>query len=71
MRPTVDQVKWIRDTLRECRALRDDIDSDGQNDLGAALTDAGRGLEDALGMIEGGRHGQVLGSHSLGKIKRQ
>jgi len=67
MLPTVDQERWIRATLRECRALKAVIDSDGENDLGGALSDACSGLQYAVDMLDGRLPGQPLGPRSLGR----
>jgi hypothetical protein len=61
MRPTVEQHVQIRALLAEVRELRDAIDADGENDLGAALHDAACGLKSAVDMIEGRGHGQMDG----------
>lgn len=65
MKPTAEQHARIKTLLAEVRFLRDAIDSDGQNDLGAALDDAAHGLGDALSMIEGRGPGQMVGALCL------
>lgn len=60
MRPSIEQASRMRAMLEEVKLLRDVVDSDGENDLGAALEDAAHGLDNALAMIDGRGPGQMI-----------
>lgn len=61
MRPTPVQRSRVVALLQEVVELRIALDADGQNDLGAELSDAAAHLNCALDMIDGRTAGQMDG----------